>query len=181
MKYLILLLSLSLLMLNVQGCGGGGGDDDAPPSTPSAPATPPADDPPATDPPTDDDNDLDGLTDGEFADDPSPYKMSDISVDKNYNFTTNYQINTAIDLGGITSQRAFIGLYEEWSNKSGDLVPNPASQLLLQAVDDGLFNQPLTIGKHQTQLLMVVLFMDPSLKPIKHVFDLAPDTTLSYP
>ncbi|MDP2533726.1 hypothetical protein Q8W16_19630 [Photobacterium damselae subsp. piscicida] len=86
--------------------------------------------------------------------------MSDISVDKNYDFTTNYQINTAIDLGGITSQRAFIGLYEEWSNKSGDLVPNPASQLLLQAVDDGLFNQPLTIGKHQTQLLMVVLFMD---------------------
>ncbi|MDP2545231.1 hypothetical protein Q8W13_16280 [Photobacterium damselae subsp. piscicida] len=157
MKYLILLLSLSLLMLNVQG-GGGGDDDAAPSSTPSAPATPPADNPPATNPPTD--NDLDGLTDGEFADDPSPYKMSDISVDKNYDFTTNYQINTAIDLGGITSQRAFIGLYEEWSNKSGDLVPNPASQLLLQAVDDGLFNQPLTIGKHQTQLLMVVLFMD---------------------
>jgi hypothetical protein len=108
--------------------------------------------------------------------------MQDIVVDKNYDFSTSYTLPTNIDISQHTDKRAYIGFYTDWStNAAGDNMPNPASQLALQTTDNGVFNNDLQIGKHQTQLLLVVLFTESQLSTITKLYDITPEQTLNYP
>jgi hypothetical protein len=168
MNILQLTAVISMLSLGLTACGGGGGDDNSTKNT--AAETP--NETVATTP----------STPTSEAPVTAEKKMQNIVVDKNYDFSTSYTLPTNIDISQHTDKRAFIGFYTDWStNEAGDNIPNPASQLVLQTTDDGVFNNDLQIGKHQNQLLFVVLFTESNLSTITKLYDIAPEQTLNYP
>ncbi len=166
MKILHITVAISILALGLTACGGGGGDGDN--STNNTAAETP--------------NESVATTPTIPAPAVAEKTMQDIVVDKNYDFSTSYTLPTNIDITQHTDKRAFIGFYTDWStNEAGDKIPNPASQLVLQTTDDGVFNNDLRIGKHQIQLLFVVLFTDSHLSTITKLYDIAPEQVLNYP
>ncbi|MGF1870700.1 hypothetical protein [Photobacterium indicum] len=166
MNTLQLTASISMFVFGLTACGGGGGEGE---SVNNTTVETPSKETVATIPIT-----------------PAPVvaekTMQDIVVDKNYDFSTSYTLPTNIDISQHTDKRTYIGFYTDWStNAAGDNMPNPASQLVLQTTDNGIFNNDLQIGKHQTQLLLVVLFTESQLSTITKLYDITPEQTLNYP
>ncbi|MGF1727429.1 hypothetical protein [Photobacterium nomapromontoriensis] len=107
--------------------------------------------------------------------------MATIKVAPNYDFTTSQQQSINVDLRAITNQRAYVSIYQQWHGDDSTPIPNPDSQLFMQATDSGQLSQTLTVGKQQQSLLMMVMFTDYQLSPITQIFPVDPNNGFQYP
>lgn len=107
--------------------------------------------------------------------------MTTIKVAPDYDFTTSQQLDVEVDLRAITNQRSYISFFQQWSDDDDTPIPNPDSQLFMQATDSGLLNHTLTVGKQQQSLLMMVMFSETQYQPVTKVFAVDTNNGFQYP